>query len=161
MSATIEALGDDAFGHWLAGFFDGEASFLIQRRTGPYQYAYMTRMQLLLRDDDAPLLVSVRKRTGVGRLYDEKRPAGRKGNPGVKWIVSSKADCAALVLILDRYPLVSKKARDYAIWRRAVELCAPARAVGPNRHDYSEIARLKQELESGRVYRPRPLDLAA
>lgn len=105
-------------GHWLAGFLDGEGCFSIQRPYGGKRFS--CRMSVNLRQDDQPLLVEIHALTGLGRLCFKPSSKFHKGNPQIGWTVSSRADCAHLVEILDIYRLRSKKARDYEIWRTAV-----------------------------------------
>ena len=154
---------EDDFGHWLAGWIDGEGCFLINRM----QTAYQPRMRLHVRDDDAEILDEIVKRTGIG--YVARQPArpshGRRNNPQAEWRVMSKADCVALVELLDRYPLRAKKARDYAIWREAVLYWAGLEVKlrhGPNGetagrmpHDWGPMERLRKQLVAGRQYEPR------
>lgn len=150
---------DPAFGHWLAGFIDGEGTFAIERcnpRTG--RPSYSTRMALILRDDDAEVIEEIHRRTGIGRVFRKRRrPDGRPGfratsNPQVGWIIQSKADCALLVDLLDHYPLRSKKARDYAIWREAVIVREEIASPGPPACDWSRMVALKDRLQAGRRY---------
>jgi LAGLIDADG endonuclease len=111
---TVEV--PDAFGNWLAGFLDGEACFVIEKRTSA---CYSTRLSLVLRHDDAAIIAEIAATTGLGSIELKNSPS-LDGRPQIGWHVRTKADCAALVNLLDRYPLRAKKARDYAIWREAV-----------------------------------------
>ena len=38
------------------------------------------------------------------------------------WYVTGKDDLQGLVAYFDRFPLRAKKARDYAVWKEAVEI---------------------------------------
>ncbi len=158
---SIDDLTEEQFGHWLAGFIDGEASFNIlkdvhhRQRTQPV--TYYTRMVIHLRADDAPLLRAIHKRTGLGfvggRPARSTRGGAIVGQAQATWSVGGKSDAVALVKLLDRHPLMSKKARDYAIWRRAVANIAGKRRLGPWRpNDWSAVSALKAELEAARRY---------
>jgi hypothetical protein len=145
----LDDLDDAAFGHWLAGFMDGEASFVIN---GGHRRGYYARMHLLLRADDVALLAGVHRRTGLGSLYycaNESRTS--MGRPGVLWVVYSRSDCLGLVRLLDRYPLLSKKARDYAIWREAVT-AMQTKLTGGRRQDWSDMATFKVRIQAVRTY---------
>lgn len=150
--SAFDDLDDDAFGHWLAGFIDGEGSFVILCRSNG-RGSHTPRMQIRLRDDDAPLLDAVQRRLALGSLYAAKvNPSQQKtAKAQALWVVYTRGDCMALVEFLDRYPLLSKKARDYEVWRRAVLMRATLRAHG-KLHDWSGMAALKTELEAVRVY---------
>ena len=144
---------ESAFGHWLAGLIDGEGSFGI----GRVKDGYGLRLSIQLRDDDCEILREIQLRLGLGSIG--RRP-GRSGNakPCCVWTVQSRADVEELVEVLDRYPLRSKKAAHYAIWRQAVEVWSgmPRRSWGSR--DWGPIIELKQQLEAMRQYRP-PTDV--
>lgn len=147
---------DDAFGHWLAGFIDGEGSFVIgfRRRAGTYH----TRFALCVRADDMAVIEEIVARTQIGRIHCVFTPSLRakpNGNPAVQWLVPDKAGCVALVELLDRYPLRSKKARDFKIWRDVLaDWMTTRNAAGGPARDWSTMATFKAALEDGRKYRP-------
>lgn len=105
---------DDGFGHWLAGFIDGEGCF----RIGETRQGFSCRFYIGIRADDRPIIEEIHKLTGLGHV-NNRRAVG-DWNPQITWDISSKTDCYRLVCLLDRYPLRAKKKRDYAIWREAV-----------------------------------------
>lgn len=77
-------------------------------------------MDLSLRDDDSAILEEVAQRTGMGSINARSRKAG--SNPQKRWRVRGKKDRQILIDLLDRYPLRSKKKRDFLLWREAVLL---------------------------------------
>jgi hypothetical protein len=107
----------DDFGHWLAGFIDGEGSFVILRPTTGNRWSL--RFQLTLRADDLPIIEEIHRRTGLGIVF-VRGPYGKNPNPDAIWLVNKIAHMRRLVEIFDRYPLRAKKARDFAIWREGV-----------------------------------------
>lgn len=140
---------DDTFGHWLAGFIDGEGCFLIET-TRPSATHYCA-FRLEVRADDRPILDEIRERLGIGKIRECRRGTYH----GAIWAVQNKADCASLVGFLDRYPLRAKKARDYAVWREAVAEwgCVShggGRGVNMRRHDWTRMAELRVALRDGR-----------
>lgn len=145
---------DDDFGHWLAGFLDGEGCFTIRPHT---LGIFGCEAVLWVRDDDRAIVEEIVARTGIGSVIRRERNGWRDANarPLIGWAIRRKVDCLALVSLLDRYPLRAKKARDYAVWREAVlhwQSAHYARGkAGPG--DWSEMAALKQQLEDVRRYR--------
>ena len=146
----------DDFGHWLAGFIDGEGCFTIDPKRTASQVRYSCRLAIRLRDDDAPLLLSIAQRTGCGSIDRDTNAraahhARGGGNPQARWLVVRKMDCLRMITILDAHPLLSKKARDYAIWREAARIYArlhPSTCA----YDWRPIARLRDQLMAGRAY---------
>lgn len=101
-------------GYRLASLADGEGCFYIGRvKTG-----YLCQFIVAMRVDDRPFLEFFQKETGLGRVTNW--PACGPSNPKARWTVTKKKELLALTEIFDEYPLISKKARDYAIWREAV-----------------------------------------
>jgi hypothetical protein len=67
--------------------------------------------------------------------------------PQCDWTVTSKRELAGLLVYFDRFPLRAKKARDYAIWRRGVEIyCAHGGAD-------ERLILLRETLMAGRAFR--------
>lgn len=134
------------FGHWLAGFIDGEGYFGINRgrNKGCPAISYRPIFKVALRGDDRAILVEIVERTGIGRVNDDPRGDGL--NPQSQWTVSGKANCVQLAALLDRYPLRAKKARDFAIWREAVAEWQALRQWGRQPADWSRIAPLRDAL---------------
>lgn len=104
-----------------------------------------------MRQDDRPFLELMHHAVGVGRLYDfAPSPAALKSRPGTNpqthWRVEKAVDCATLVAIFDRYPPLSKKGRDYTLWREAV--------VEWTWGKWDRMRELREELMASRAYRP-------
>ena len=146
---------DDAFGHWFAGFIDGEGCFWIHREKGGGYYA--PHFKIKLRADDTAILDEIAEKTRIGRIFSigASNAHGRNNRPGVVWMIQSRVDCLALIEILDRFPLRAKKARDYTIWRDAVMHWKNGkrgnRWHGPR--DWTQMLAFKAALEAGRAYR--------
>ena len=139
---------DREFGHWLAGFLDGEGCFDIPRQRKTRRDYYYCRLSVTLRADDADTLRMCAARLG-GHVYFGKRGSQpRDGKPKARWEVSKRSELRAIVELLDQCPLRSKKARDYAIWRRALDV---SESGLPERHQL--MAGLRTALVDARVYR--------
>lgn len=148
----LDELAADGFGHWLAGFLDGEAAFVINKRKRDGYHSYVPTMKVALRSDDRPILEEASRRLGVGSVFDL---AFRNTNqhPQVAWSVHRRSDCLALVEVLDRFPLRAKKHRDYQVWREAVVLwTSRSLYVGGRRgpQDWREMEQLYHQLQDTR-----------
>ena len=141
---------DPAFGHWLAGLIDGEGCFTVSRQS----HGYGARFRLSLRDDDAAILKEIHVRLGLGTLGRRERSRRVNAKPCLEWTVESRPDAEELVEILDRYPLRSKKAADYTVWKRAVKVSSAMPYRTRAKRDWGPLIELKQQLESVRQYRP-------
>lgn len=125
------------FGPWLAGLCDGEANFDIHKQTRNSGDYYYCRFEISLHADDGGLLAMLKQHLGGKVYYAEPSTSASPGsNPKVRWELVSRAECARLVNLFDRFPLQSKKARDFAIWREA--LAVSAANVGTSRPDLME-----------------------
>lgn len=112
----------DPFGYWFSGLFDGEGSFVVFTRpaSGRPEYAeYRLAIRIMLRDDDAQVISRIYDHLQVGRI--SARKANGRSNPAVAITVERVQDLAEVIVpLFDRYPLYSKKAKEYAIWRPLV-----------------------------------------
>lgn len=139
-------------GHRLAALTDGEGCFSLSRQntkklTAGWHCAFVVK----LRADDTPFLERMCRETGLGKVYAVPWTDARNPNPQTTWRVFRKDECLRLTYIFDEYPLWSKKARDYAIWREAVIFWA---TVGGGTTDWTPVAELYEQLRATRVYIP-------
>lgn len=140
---------DDAFGHWLAGYIDGEGHFC--GRYYPGRHGVAKYFCIVARADEYPLLEECQRRTGLGRLYSLPAHAGSK--PCWCWKIASTLESLRLVNILEKYPLRSKKRRDFKIWAEINrEMEHWKRGAGAYQNDRSTVERLAKELVDVRVY---------
>lgn len=148
----INDLARDGFGHWLAGFVDGEGCFCLH---GKGKTSIQPFFRLKLRDDDAAIIVMMKNRTGLGRLH---RWIKHKSKPQIEWIVHKKLECQALAALLTKFPLRAKKKRDFEIWKQAVILHAEVKHIhggigGSVPHPNQKfLLKLKLKLQSIRRY---------
>lgn len=143
---------NDGFGHWFAGFVDGEGCFTIPEHK--HNGCLYCRLRIQLRVDDRPLLEYIQEQTGLGVV----RTLGRRyGTSQLQayWAVSRKADCLALVDLLDAYPLRSKKRYDYEVWREAVLLWNTSRQGVT--FDWSGLRILADQIRTVRVFHETPV----
>lgn len=119
----------DAFGHWLSGFADGEATFgmrVIHDKSRD-RFQCTAYFRITLRDDDTRTLRLIQSFWGCGRLYFSGNARSKipNANPITIYSIQSISDITRVVLPhFDRYPLRAKKRNDLAVWRQGVELMA-------------------------------------
>lgn len=133
ISPFPEDVDRDQFGHWLAGFADGESCFQIwSARVGRWSRGGASFV-IDLRADDHSILSLIQAywqcgkiRAGGSRVatYDDGKT---KRTYTVKekriFRVDAMADLERVVIPhFERYPLRAKKARDFVVWKRGVIL---------------------------------------
>jgi len=127
----------------VTGLVDGEGYFTIHLRTNNNrrgQNLYEPRFGLALRADDRDIVFSIREFFGVGNtMYSARDFVKDKGSPQWLYYVQGTKACKILVGHFDKYPLQSKKRRDYEIWREFIFL-----PKGPTEYKKELKARLQQ-----------------
>lgn len=114
---------DDSFGYWLAGLVDGEGCFKLvttKKRELP-----QPSLTINLRSDDKNTLLMIKNILGFGCFTENMIKItvdGRKLNPMCGYVVSSVNGCKILSDIFSKYPLRSKKNKDFQIWKEAIEI---------------------------------------
>lgn len=119
----------DDFGYWLAGFVDGEGCFSVNYNIVPGYHCIQCGIsfQISLRHDDLPVLKYIKETLGIGNLtesIDNSWTNGirkHKGNPKATYTVSTRNEVMHLIAIFEKYPLRSKKQRDFDIWKIAAK----------------------------------------
>jgi hypothetical protein len=112
----------DEFGYWFSGFFDGEGTLLAMREN---DRQLTLKIQILLRDDDGSVNRWIQENLGCGKIYPHavSRQARVKTKPGSMFRIRDIRDLAEIVVpLFDKYPLHSKKAREYLIWKKLLLL---------------------------------------
>lgn len=111
----------DAFGYWFSGFFDGEGCLTVFSRpkAGTPYVDRRLDIQVMLRDDEADVIRHIKDNLGAGLTYFGK--GNRPTNPKATFRVEKIDDLAEIVVpLFERYPLHSKKGREFAIWKGLV-----------------------------------------
>lgn len=100
---------------WFVGFIDGEGCFT--HTWGNKHRTLYPRFSLCLREDDAAILEALHAEFG-GYLYKwTPKPSASKRRPTVQWKLQGK-DLPEFIRYLERFPLRTKKAAQFAAWRQ-------------------------------------------
>jgi len=155
---------DDAFGYWLSGFVDGEGCFHARGhiRKSDNAKCLVVYFSVKLRADDRPILEAIRGTLGIGHIYEYGEKLSK--HPQADYRVHHREELAGVIIPhFDRYPLRSKKGRDYQIWREIVlrYKCAPRRhtqvGIGSLPDEkWEEACYLSSLLREGRVFEIDP-----
>lgn len=141
----------DDFGYWFAGLVDGEGYLSISldsRHNGA-----CCALRIKLRDDDTDILENIQATLGIGRLFHYPNPSNKQSNPQIEYRVGRIGDVIHVLLpLFERYPLRTKKQRDFVIWARAARLIHGKHHHTDNGRE--ELMRLKLEIEQVRHYKP-------
>lgn len=110
-----------ADGHWIAGLTDGEGCFYlaVRDRPGGHRGVQWT-FKLALRDDDSGVTHHLMELLGIGRVTTKRAMSGRPSGL-TQYLVDRMDEVAQLVAFFRRFPLRSKKRRDFEIWAAAFE----------------------------------------
>lgn len=139
------------FWSWLAGLTDGEGCFTIFLSSGTYH----AKFAIAMRADDWRALYYARERSGLGILTYKHSFGGRENTkPAMAWTISTIDECKALIVGFDSgCGLLSKKRRDYDIWREAVDLL-DRHGGGRHSESHDALGKMKQALHSVKAYHP-------
>jgi hypothetical protein len=147
------------FGNWLAGFADGEGHFQLGKNNKRWA---SIRFCIKLRGDDKPILDTIQKTLGFGKVSYRKasiketdRIKGTK--PQCAFYVYGKRQCWQLMKIFDCCPLRSKKKNDYEIWKKALLIMGYSYIHGS--YDPESIKILAEEIKKIRKYREDNYDI--
>jgi len=149
---------------WLSGFCDGEACFMIETkrtgskgkddryyiRTGRVSQFYPSLL-IGLRDDDKFLLDRIVEELGVGYVYHRagvKKNSGtiHEGNPQAMLRIFGVRNCLRMIEIFDKFTPMSKKRRDYQIWREFTMAKATTQ-------DYDFLRKSWEDIKAVRKYK--------
>lgn len=150
--ASKVAAVPESFGHWLAGFFDGEGCFLILVSS---HGAPNCRAAITLRADDEQILQEIAGTISVGKVSLQK---ASNGSPVATWSIHSRDDARVLAAIFKRFPLRAKKARDLQTWSSAVAVWSTgntydgshAQRSAMNADRWAQMLTLREQLMSER-----------
>lgn len=142
MRTTAGAILTPSRGWYFSGFFDGEGSFLIWTRTRTDVRHEGTQQCLAvsigLRADDVSVLETFREWLGghIGRYG-----GNRSSKPSAQWRLERLKELREkIVPLFDAYPLRTKKAVEFQLWREVVVQRYEATNGGTSRPMWTEEA---------------------
>jgi len=143
----------DAFGYWLSGFVDGEGCFLIEKEQRKHRKkSARCYLKIQLRDDDIEILEAIENYWGKGhtRRVGALKNKYHNSNPSAIYrFFGTKPLHDILIPHFEKYPLRSKKAKDFEIWKEAINLLYDKAHLNGQKE---RIMHLKKKLEDGRKY---------
>jgi LAGLIDADG endonuclease len=137
---AVEAI-PGLLGSFLSGFALGEASFmLVCRRRGDYGRKWKVSAAFNVFQRDRAPLDLFQETLGCGSIR-------KAGNDGWYWEVNRLSEISSrIVPFFDRFPLVGKKADDYARFRRAVQLLSKG-ALSDT--DFVAVLEVREQMNGG------------
>jgi hypothetical protein len=113
---------DPNFCWWFAGFFDGEGTFIVFTRpctANPKYSEYRLGIRVMIRDDDAQVVARIKDYLKVGPVSRRRRHG--RSNPAIAWTCERVQDLAEVIVpLFEKYPLQTKKAQEFAVWKPLV-----------------------------------------
>ncbi len=110
-------------GDYISGFVDGEGCFALKFRRDRKQnvgnkkfrdYFYWgVELAIVLRDDDLPILNSIKYALGCGHINSLRNGQARFS------IQNPKEICEKIIPFFNKYPLRAKKGSDFELWSKA------------------------------------------
>jgi hypothetical protein len=142
---------DPSWCSWFSGFLDGEGYFQIawDKRDNTTRCA----LTVTLREDDKDIIDEIREKLMCGRVfyiaYNHARNNGSHSCNQWRWVVRNVDHCINTIIpLLDRYPLRTKKARDYEIWRKAAFLAHSIKHICHTKKERQELMNLYTQLRT-------------
>jgi len=172
--------GKNSFGWWVTGLVDGEgcfyASLSFRMKKSPDSGRshlctdFSVGLQIWMRDDDAIVVEKIRNYFGSGRINKKpvtksRRSKVKGAKPSVCYRIDLVEDLIDVVIPhFETFPLQSKKANDFEIWRQIVEFVARnLRGKKKWKKRFPEhvavVVDLCEKLQAVRAY--EPMDVAA
>lgn len=137
---------DPQFCHWLAGQVDGEGSFQLKSK----RHIWWLELTISLRADDRPMLQMIQEQLGRGHCYPHPVAKGANPHSHLRYMLrfANATDTRFIVALFERYPLRSKKRRDFELWAEArKELDKP-----PLARDLRHLKHLARAIREVRKY---------
>ena len=129
---------------FLAGFFEGEASFAVREQNGGQSHS--CAVHVVVRDDDQDQLEWLVALSDIGRLHP--RPAQRTSRPQIGWTITAQDECVILRRLLSHCGFHGRRAAELEIWSEAVD----AWTTGGGGERRARLEMLKRRLHAARAF---------
>lgn len=150
----------DWFGYWFAGLADGESHFCLNPKEVDGRRNINCYVSIALRSDDIAVLELILETLRIGRLYRQK--GWKTGHDLIVWKVQRCGDLKHVIVpLLEKYPLRSKKCREFELWKKAVDIVRFSkkhRNTPLPRYMWEEVNRLAHQIQLCRAFDPLPLE---
>ncbi len=139
---------------WITGLIDGEGCFHVAtRRQKSGKVIFRTHFKIEVAYTDIVMIRGIKRYCGCGKIYKINyiNKPGRKyrSNSAAYWI-NKKTDLCKLIKHLSKYPLQSKKKKDYRLWLKAHQLVKQKKNLRPEFTSIFNNIRSKMNLEKGK-----------
>jgi hypothetical protein len=118
-------LNDRDFCNWLVGFTDGEGCFGLNWQNDKY---FVCEFSFTARADDIPIYEIMKQRLGIGHAQPKDRTGrtdseGHYHKPTGAFQIRNVTHLLNIIVpLFDQYELKTKKANEYPLWKRAVNI---------------------------------------
>ncbi|SRR5258708_35077614 len=114
----------DTFCAWFSGFADGEGHFGCHRALYSKSRSGVSSrhifLQISVRDDDIEVINYIKDTLNAG--FVTRSPQRKHTNPAAHYRIGTVADLAEVIVpLFEKYPLHTKKSREFAIWKTLVK----------------------------------------
>lgn len=137
---------DRDFANYVVGQADANSSFWLgltrDRRTGKFGIMIVPAWSIS-KVFDEEIVEKIHDFLGVGKVFPHKHT--NSGLVAKRFAVEGKG-CAKIVEFFEKFPLRSKKQRDFEVWKKAVEIYCSRDRRGASRNPWTKeelIAMLK------------------
>lgn len=138
---------DPEFCQWFVGLVDGEGCFsMLQVKP---KLRWIARLTIALREDDREVISLLTEKFGgrVNKTNDKRMTH----SPSLHWEFNTPFGCYAIIELFGKWPLKSKKKKDFDIWKEAVELWVRSRRKYPP--NINKMISLYKALKESKVFK--------
>lgn len=137
---------------YIVGLTDGEGSFCVyllppKQSHGSVHYRVQCRYYIKMREDDLPLLQKVRGFWGCGKIYFQKEYRKNQRHNYRFEIFDYELLSAVVVPFFKKYPLQSKRIKDFKLFCKILELAMKKAHRTPK--GIARIKKLKMQMHAG------------